>query len=293
MSVSDNVLSIRPAVAAGRFYPAEPQRLKSDISAMLTKAPAAPANPPKALIAPHAGYAYSGEVAARAFAMIPGVLTNRVILIGPAHYVAFRGIAVPRVDAFATPLGSVPVDRQGLAAFSDLPFVVENDAAHAPEHALEVELPFLQTVLGPFTLVPLLVGDASPREVATVLGRLWGGPETLIVVSSDLSHFHDYDSAQRLDAAAAALIESGAWTELGPNHACGASAIAGLLIEAERHGLRARGLALCNSGDSSGDRDRVVGYGSWCFAEASGAARWTGSSTSSWPRRASTSPLSR
>ncbi len=151
---------------------------------------------------------------------------------------------------------------------SDLPFVIRNDAAHAPEHALEVELPFLQIVLSPFALVPLLVGEASPIEVVTVLGRLWGGPETLIVVSSDLSHFHDYQTAQRLDAATAALIESGDWTELSSNLACGALAIAGLLIEAERRGLRARRLALCNSGDTSASRDRVVGYGAWAFDEA-------------------------
>jgi MEMO1 family protein len=273
MTVSDDVLSIRPAAVAGRFYPAEPQRLKRDISAMLGKAPAGPANPPKALIAPHAGYVYSGEVAARAFRAVEGVPTRRVILIGPAHYVAFPGIAVPRVDAFATPLGNVPVDRQSLAGLADLPFVIRNDAAHAPEHALEVELPFLQIVLGPFALVPLLVGDASPIEVATVLGRLWGGPETLIVVSSDLSHFHDYETAQRLDAATAALLESGAWRELGPNHACGALAIAGFLVEAEKHGLGARRLGLCNSGDSSGNFDRVVGYGAWSFEEAAGEAR--------------------
>lgn len=268
MTVSDDVLSIRPAAVAGRFYPAEPQRLRNDVSAMLAKTPAGPAKPPKALIAPHAGYVYSGEVAARAFRAVEGAPARRVILIGPAHYVAFSGISVPEADAFATPLGDVPVDRQSLAGLADLPFVIRNDAAHAPEHALEVELPFLQIVLGPFALVPLLVGDASPIEVATVLGRLWGGPESLIVVSSDLSHFHEYQTAQRLDAATAALIEGGAWTELGSNHACGALAIAGLLIEAERRGLRARRLALCNSGDASADRFRVVGYGAWAFAEA-------------------------
>ncbi len=273
MTVSDNVLSIRAAAVAGRFYPAEPQRLRKDVSAMLAKTPAAPAKPPKALIAPHAGYVYSGEVAGRAFRAVEGAPTRRVILIGPAHYVAFPGIAVPGVDAFATPLGNVPVDRQSLAAFAESPIVIEDNDAHVPEHALEVELPFLQIVLGRFALVPLLVGDASPIEVAAVLGRLWGGSETLIVVSSDLSHFHDYETAQRLDAATAARIESGAWTELSSNHACGALAIAGLLIEAERRGLRARRLALCNSGDTSGSRDRVVGYGAWAFEEAAGEAR--------------------
>src|SRR5262249_15160074 len=157
--------------------------------------------------------------------------------------------------------GRVPIDRDALSAIADLPFVVEADAAHAPEHALEVELPFLQTLLGSFALVPLLVGDADPRQVAQVLGRLWGGPDTLIVVSSDLSPNHDSDRAGRLDAAPAAAIERGDW--LGPDRACGFLAVAGLLVETARRGLTARRLALCNSGDTAGPRDRVVGYGAW------------------------------
>jgi hypothetical protein len=187
--------------------------------------------------------------------------------------VGFRGIATPRADAVATPLGEVPVDQSALAASAELPFVVQNDTAHAPEHALEVELPFLQSVLGPFALTPLLVGQASPVEVATLLDRLWGGPETLIVVSSDLSHFHDYETARRKDEATAAAIESGAWAKLGPSDACGALAVAGLLIGAGRRGLKAHRLALCNSGDVSGTRDRVVGYGSWLFDESAGGRR--------------------
>src|SRR5688572_30719648 len=215
--MTTDVLRIRPAAVAGRFYPGDPSRLRTDISSMMAKAPASAASAPKALIAPHAGYAYSGEVAARAFAAIKPHSIERVVLIGPAHYVAFRGIAVPRADAFATPLGCVPVDRQGLVTSADLPFVIQCDEAHAPEHALEVELPFLQTILGSFTLVPLLIGEASPPEVGELLRRLWSGPETLIVVSSDLSHFHDYKTARRLDVATAAAIERGAWTELAPN----------------------------------------------------------------------------
>lgn len=272
MQITTDIARVRPAAVAGRFYPGDPDQLRAEISQMMAKASAAAASAPKAIIAPHAGYVYSGQVAATAFAALKGRSTDRVVLIGPAHYVAFRGIAVPKVDAFATPLGCVPVDRQGLAASAEFPFVIERDAAHAPEHALEVELPFLQTILGSFTLVPLLIGEASPLQVSELLRRLWNGPETLIVVSSDLSHFHDYESAQRLDAATAAAIESGAWAELGSNEACGALAIAGLLIEAERRGLRARRLALCNSGDTSGARDRVIGYGAWSFEEAAGEA---------------------
>ena len=144
--------------------------------------------------------------------------------------------------------------------------VIRTDAPHASEHALEVELPFLQTVLVSFQLVPLVVGDATPQDVAHVLRQLWGGPETLIVVSSDLSHYHNYETARRLDLATAAAIERGDWASLGPTQACGCLPLAGLLVEAERRGLKARRLSLCNSGDTAGSRDRVVGYGAWMFA---------------------------
>jgi AmmeMemoRadiSam system protein B len=260
---------IRPAAVAGSFYVGHPQRLRTAVADLLAAAPASAGASPKALIAPHAGYVYSGGVAAAAFATLksdkPGI--SRVVLIGPAHYVAVRGLAVPTADAFETPLGRVPVDRDALSAIADLPFVVEADAAHAPEHALEVELPFLQTLLGSFALIPLLVGDADPRQVAQVLERLWGEPDTLIVVSSDLSHYHDYDTARQLDAATAAAIERGDWGSLGPDRACGFLAVAGLLMEAGRRWLAARRLALCNSGDTAGPRDRVVGYGAWIWEE--------------------------
>ena len=271
VEISTEEPDLRPAAVAGRFYPADPRRLRAEVSAPLAKAAARPAERrPKALLAPHAGYVYSGAVAAEAFSTVTGSSTRRVVLIGPAHYVAFRGVAISGAQAFATPLGSVAVDRQALAIPTELPFVSRNEAAHAPEHALEVELPFLQVALGEFTLVPLLVGEATTSDVGALLDHLWGGPETLIVVSSDLSHYHDYEPARRLDAATALRIESGAWAELGPDDACGALPIAGLLVAAARRELKARRLALCNSGDSAGGRDRVVGYGAWSFDEASG-----------------------
>jgi MEMO1 family protein len=263
-------LRVRPPGVAGLFYTENPQRLRAEVAELLAGAPAYAGGRAKALIAPHAGYVYSGQVAATAFAALRDIAKTitRVVLIGPAHYVALRGIAVPTVDAFETPLGRVSVDRSTLALIAGLPFVVEADAPHAPEHALEIELPFLQMLLGPFAVVPLLVGNAEAQAVAEVLRRLWGGAETLVVISSDLSHHHDYDTARRLDAATAAVIECGDWAQLGSNNACGFLPVAGLLVEAARRGLQAQRLALCNSGDVAGPRDPVVGYGAWAFAEA-------------------------
>ena len=261
---------IRPPAVAGLFYAGDARRLQATVSDLLAQVPASTKTPPKALIAPHAGYVYSGGVAATAFATLRGDAPSitRVVLIGPAHYVAVRGIAAPTVDAFETPLGCVPVDREALSAIADLPFVVQADGPHAPEHALEVELPLLQALLPSFAIVPLLVGRAAAQDVADALRRLWGGPETLIVISSDLSHYHGYDTARRLDAATAAAIERGDWKSLGPDQACGFLAVAGLLAEANRRRLAAQRLALCNSGDTAGSRDQVVGYGAWMVEEA-------------------------
>ena len=257
---------VRPPAVAGSFYPAGPERLRQDVIRFLAEVKECRREGPQALIAPHAGYMYSGAVAAHAFASLrdAGCKAGRVVVIGPAHYVAVRGIAVPTADAFETPLGRVPVDRDALKAIADLPFVSTADAPHAPEHALEVELPFLQAVLDSFVLVPLLVGDAEPEEVADALARIWD--ETLIVVSSDLSHYLDYNTARRRDAATAAAIERRDWAALGPDDACGFLPVAGLLMLAERRQLKAERLALCNSGDTAGPRDRVVGYGAWAFA---------------------------
>jgi len=264
--------SVRPAAAAGLFYARDPRRLLAHVAELIGAVEASAGVPPKAVIAPHAGYVYSGSVAARAFAPLrPGAdAVKRVVLIGPAHFVPVHGLAAPTVDAFATPLGRVPLDRQALAAIADL--VVETDAPHAPEHSLEVELPFLQALLPSFALVPLVIGDATAQEVAEVLRRLWGGPETAIVVSSDLSHYHDYDTARRLDAATAAAIERGDWQSLGPDQACGFLAVAGLIVETNRRRLALRRLALCNSGDTAGGRERVVGYGAWMIEDPAAAA---------------------
>jgi MEMO1 family protein len=266
-------LVTRPPAVAGHFYDADPHQLRSEVRRLLgmSMRPMMTCRP-KAIIAPHAAYLYSGQVAATAFATLDRSVETiqRVVLIGPAHYVPFHGLAVPTVEAFETPLGPVPLDHDALAAVAQLPSVKSTDAPHSPEHALEVELPFLQELLPRLMAVPLLVGDAIPSEVAAALNQLWGGPETVIVVSSDLSHFHNDETARRRDAATADMIERGAWTRLAAGNACGYLAIAGLLIEATRRGLNATRLSLCNSGDTAGSRDRVVGYGAWMFDDSSG-----------------------
>jgi AmmeMemoRadiSam system protein B len=223
---------------------------------------------PKAVIAPHAGYEYSGPIAASAYAPLAAARgrIERVVLIGPAHRVPVTGLSAPHADAFATPLGRVPLDRAALDSILDLPQVGVLHRAHELEHSLEVQLPFLQVVLGDFVLVPLVAGDATPEDVAEVLERLWGGPETLIVVSSDLSHYHDYATARRMDGATTHAIEALRPTAIGYDDACGRVPIQGLLVAARRHGLQATTLDVRNSGDTVGSRDQVVGYGAWAFA---------------------------
>lgn len=260
--------TMRPAAVAGLFYPDDAEALRADIRDALAGAhPAPSAAAPKLLVVPHAGYDYSGPIAAQAYAALAPWAARilRVVLLGPTHRVAVRGLAAPTVEAFETPLGTVRLDRAALAALADLPQVVASDAAHAKEHSLEVQLPFLQTVLGDFTLVPLAVGDASPGEVAEVLARLWGGDETLIVISSDLSHYLPYARAQAVDRATVERILHFA-TDLDPHEACGARPLSGALLIARERGLQPRLLDLRNSGDTAGDRSRVVGYGALAFA---------------------------
>lgn len=261
--------SIRPPAVAGMFYPGMPAALDAEVSGMLAAVPREPTLPlPKAIIVPHAGYIYSGPIAASAYALLaPHAATiRRVLLLGPCHRVALRGLAVPHATAFATPLGMVELDQEAIAAARRLPQVVAHDAAHAAEHSLEVQLPFLQKVLIDFRLVPFAVGFATPDEVALVLELLWGGEETLIVISSDLSHYHPYADAQRRDRRTADDI---AHLRLLTDHeqACGATPINGLIEAAARHGLQPRLLDLRNSGDTAGDRMRVVGYASFAFFE--------------------------
>jgi hypothetical protein len=256
----------RPAVA-GMFYPDDPRELAHQLSRFLSDVEATgPA--PKALIAPHAGYVYSGPVAASIYARLAGARDRiqRVVLLGPSHRVPFRGLARSSAEAFETPLGRVPVDAEAQRVLDDLPQVGDLDAAHALEHSLEVQIPFLQQVLGEFTLVPLVVGDAAPEDVARVLEALWGGDETLIVVSSDLSHYLDYDTARARDSATSERIAQLSEQPFHGEEACGCRAINGLMRAARAHGLEGEIVDLRSSGDTAGPRDRVVGYGAYGFA---------------------------
>lgn len=258
--------AVRPAAVAGLFYPAAPGALLEEIRAHLAERsqPQALAAP-KALIVPHAGYVYSGSVAASAYRRLGSATgIERVVLLGPAHRAHVRGVALPACSAFSTPLGTVPLDGDGVEAALTVPHVCRNDAVHALEHSLEVQLPFLQETLGEFRIVPLAVGNAAADEVAEVVERLYGGPETLIVVSSDLSHYLPYAQACRIDEASAREILA-LRPRLDPEQACGAPAINGLLLAARHHGLRPELLDLRNSGDTAGDRSRVVGYAAFAF----------------------------
>lgn len=265
--------TVRQPAVAGAFYPGEAGPLASTVASLLAAARAeAPGTtvptPPKVLIVPHAGYVYSGLMAARAYAQLDGLRerVRRVLLLGPTHRVPVRGLALPGSAAFATPLGEVEIDAEAVATLRPLRQVVVSPAAHALEHSLEVQLPFLQSVLDDFRLLPLAVGDAEPYEVAEVLDALWGGPETLIVISSDLSHFLPYGAARQIDGQTVEHILALEPT-LTHEQACGGTPINGLLLAARRRHLQPRLLGVCNSGDTAGDRQRVVGYAAFIFME--------------------------
>ena len=259
-------INVRPAAVAGMFYPDSAAALSDELARLFSTVAPQAARRPKAIIAPHAGYIYSGTTAAHVYAPIAALrgTIRRIVLLGPTHRVAVDGLALPTSTAFATPLGVVPLDLPAMEVIRDMPQIVVSQTAHAQEHALEVQIPFLQYTLGDFSLLPLAVGRASPEQVSAVIERLWGGDETLIVVSSDLSHYLPYEQARQLDAQTAHTILA-----LDPavdhRQACGATAINGLLLAARQHGLRAVLITQCNSGDTAGDRSRVVGYGAFAF----------------------------
>ena len=261
--------TVRPPAVAGLFYPDDPGELSDAVRGFLDAVPTpradAAAPHPKALIAPHAGYVYSGPIAASAYGLLAGARDRirRVVLLGPAHRVQVAGLAAPSVDAFETPLGAVPISREAIERVAALPQVEIRDDAHAQEHSLEVHLPFLQEILREFDLAPFVVGGATPAEVAQVLDALWGGSETLVVVSSDLSHYESYETARRMDEATTRAIEALRPDDIDFEQACGRIPVQGLLLCARSRQLRARTLDLRSSGDTAGSRDAVVGYGSY------------------------------
>jgi AmmeMemoRadiSam system protein B len=265
--VTNRAQNARPPAAAGSFYPAGRHALLDALRASFAGAivPPPDAAPPKAVIVPHAGYMYSGPVAASAYQRVAPARASihRVVLIGPGHFVPLRGAAVPSAGAFTTPLGSVPIDEAGRDLALGLPAVVVDDAAHAREHSLEVQLPFLQMVLDGFEVVPLVVGRCPALEVAAILDGLWDGAQTLIVASTDLSHYHAYLEAQARDRRTAAAIVAGAPGAISDDSACGAAAVRGLLVAAGTRHLAIEQLDLRSSGDTAGDRERVVGYGAF------------------------------
>lgn len=271
------MLTIRPAAVAGSFYPGHSQMLADNIRVLLRqadsgiKSPIAPdscSKPPKAIVVPHAGYIYSGQTAATAYSKLAKWhdTIKRVILLGPVHRVPVRGLALPDVDVFTTPLGEVKLDKTAIASVTSMKQVTVSYPAHAQEHSLEVQLPFLQSILDDFKLVPFAVGDALPQEVAEVLDTLWGGPETIIVVSSDLSHFLPYAVATEVDKSTVKNILD-MQENLTHHQACGGIPLNGLILAAKKHHLHPALLDLCNSGDTAGDKNRVVGYAAFAFTE--------------------------
>lgn len=271
--------AIRAAAVAGQFYPGTAAELTATVERYMNEANAAPGPVPKAIIAPHAGYMYSGPVAATAYARIRPAAQRikKVVLLGPCHRVPVRGLALSGAEAFATPLGQVAIDRDAIPGLLDLPQVQIFDATHEMEHSLEVHVPFLQVILDDFTLLPLVVGEATPDEVAQVLEAVWGGPETLIVISSDLSHYESYETARRRDESTCRAIENLDPSAIGRYDACGRVPVGGLLRQARLKGLKVSTVDLRNSGDTAGARDKVVGYGSWVFVEPATAATADGS----------------
>jgi len=260
--------SVRPAAVAGFFYPDDPSELSTTVEQLLNNV-VRPGKPAKALIVPHAGYIYSGPTAARAYAGLRQVRDKirRVVLLGPAHHVYTQGIALSSAAYFATPLGNIATDIDAREQIKGFTYVHFNDAAHLREHSIEVHLPFLQVVIDDFVLTPLIVGNTEPNQVASVLRALWGDPRTLIVISSDLSHYYDYDTASQIDNKTCELISDFNFNAIDSKRACGCMPMRGLLLLARQKNMNIDLLDLCNSGDTAGDRDRVVGYGAFALNE--------------------------
>ena len=276
MTPPSDTLNVRAAAVAGLFYPDDRDELRALVEGLLAAARAKlDGTPlvPRAIIAPHAGYIYSGPIAASAYACLPAVRdwVQRVVIVGPAHRVHLHGLSVSSAQAFATPLGRVPVDRAAVESLLELPFVHLHDDAHAAEHSIEVQLPFLQVALSQFAIVPLAMGDVSAQQVQQVLDALWDWPGTLIVVSSDLSHYHEYGTALALDSATSRAIEALCPQDIQRDQACARPAVQALLALARQRHLRAHTVDQRSSGDTAGSPQRVVGYGAYVFTSPADA----------------------
>ena len=259
----------RPTAVAGLFYPANANELADLVNIELSTATVKPEHHPLAIIVPHAGYIYSGSTAASVFKYLEALRSSikRVLLIGPSHRVPFQGLALSNADFFQTPLGPIRIDKHAQEKLLTVPDIHILNQAHANEHSLEVQLPFLQQVLDDFALIPIVAGHASPELVAQAIDAVWDGNETLVVISSDLSHYHDYKTAQQLDNFTSRAIVELDYTAIQSANACGYVGINGLLLFAQQHHLKASTVKLCNSGDTAGDKDSVVGYGAYLFEE--------------------------
>ena len=277
MTRQETTESVRPPAVASLFYPGEAAELKQNLREMLDEASEAedpnedlPADQYlKALIVPHAGYVYSGTTAALAYHLLRKNRDDfhRILLLGPAHRVWLEGIAFPGTDAFETPLGRIPLAKQQIRELLRFPEVQLRDDAHQDEHCLEVQLPFLQEILNEFELIPAVVGEISPDSLSGLLENLLEDPQNLLLLSTDLSHFHSYSEAQAIDQKTAEAIESFEDEKILPEQACGAHPLRGLLRHARIQGWKIQRLGLCNSGDTAGSKDRVVGYGAWALSE--------------------------
>jgi len=256
-------MSTRPTAVSGLFYPEQANMLESEVRDFLAGKTQTVNGQPKAIIVPHAGYIYSGAVAASAYQYVQAFKNSftKVLLLGPSHRVAFSGIATPGCEYFSSPLGNTKLDVAALHKLEQLPFVERFPQAHAAEHSLEVLLPFLQITLRDFELVPLVVCDASAASVKYVIDTLWH-ENTLVIVSSDLSHFLDYEHAKAKDRETSHLIETH-YAKLEGDQACGCRPINGLLEFCSENKLDVTTIDMCNSGDVTGDRERVVGYGAY------------------------------
>jgi MEMO1 family protein len=269
--------AIRPPAVAGCFYPADAEALSESVNRLLARAdPPAIDGSLRALIAPHAGYVYAGPIAASAYAVLrrESPLPRCIALLGPSHFVPFHGLALPEAEVLATPLGTVPVDPFAASLPQRFGQVLRSERAHRREHSLEVQLPFLQTVLpAGFTVLPLLVGDASPADVAEVIELLSDRPGTLVLISTDLSHYLPAEEAREVDRRTCSIVTAEDVEKLDPETTCGHHPLAGLMLAARRREWVIELLDLRNSSDTAGDPDRVVGYGAFAVFERRHTAR--------------------